>query len=275
MPPAVGDGWEATRGGDVGAAVLHLFKPLIEGGRQPNIFAHLEEADLRQVLDRARRCRLAPKTELFRQGEPHQGIFLIESGVVRTYYTSPSGREITLAYWWPGNFVGGPDVFGNSINMWSGVAMRESEVLVFRGSAVRELVTRFPALAVGLVEALVFKGMCFSSLIQILGTRSVSERLAQILLVLCNLYGVRENEGITISARFTHEELAHMVGSSRQWVTTMLARLQRRNIIRVRKRQVTVLRPDLLTGSMMASGQGLNRGCMALQHEPLLEVSGI
>jgi CRP-like cAMP-binding protein len=42
---------------------------------------------------------------IFLQGDRHNGIYLIESGRVRTYYAGPSGREITLAYWTPGHFV--------------------------------------------------------------------------------------------------------------------------------------------------------------------------
>src|ERR1700741_2894622 len=55
-------------------------------------------------------------------GVKHDGIYLIESGRIRVFYTSPQGREITLAYWHVGNFVGGPEVFGTGIHQWSGVA---------------------------------------------------------------------------------------------------------------------------------------------------------
>ena len=61
---------------------------------------------------------------LFAQGERHHGVFLIENGLIRTFYTSPVGREITLAYWQPGNIVGTPQVLGSGTHMWSGIAVR-------------------------------------------------------------------------------------------------------------------------------------------------------
>jgi len=228
------------------AAVADLFEPLIGGGAQPDILAHLNPADLRDVLARGTPRLVPPKEDLFRQGDEHQGIYIIQSGLIRTYYTAPSGREITLAYWRAGSFVGGPDVFGGSIHMWSGMAMPKTRVFAFKGDVLRDLMLRYPGLAVGLVDGLVYKGRCFSSLIQILGTRSVAERLSQILLALCAHYGRPEEGGTTIDARFTHEDLAHMVGASRQWVTTTLDRLQKEHIVRIRKRQIVVLRPDLL-----------------------------
>ncbi len=45
---------------------------------------------------------------VFFQGDPHTGVWIIESGRVRTFYAGPSGREITLAYWSIGHFLGDP-----------------------------------------------------------------------------------------------------------------------------------------------------------------------
>ena len=98
------------------------------------------------------------------------------------FYSSPSGREITLAYWNPGNFIGGPVVFDTGIHVWSGVAASDSTVFVLRGRVLRELVARIPALAIGIIEGLSFKGQCYSALAQMLGTRSVTERLMHLLL---------------------------------------------------------------------------------------------
>ena len=69
---------------------------------------------------------------LFAQGERHHGVFIVESGLVRTFYASPSGREITLAYWKPGNIVGTPHVLSPGSHMWSGVAFEDCQVLALR-----------------------------------------------------------------------------------------------------------------------------------------------
>src|SRR5690606_14479745 len=126
----------------------------------------------------------AAHESVFTQGETHRGIFLIESGRVRTFYSGPSGREVTLAYWTPGHFVGGPEVFGKGVHMWSAVTAEPSRLSFLPGSAIRHLVERMPAFAVCLIDALSAKGKCYSAHLQMLGTRSVLERLAQLLLIL-------------------------------------------------------------------------------------------
>ena len=82
-----------------------------------------------QVLSHGRRRVLYRGQTLFNQGAAHEGIYLIESGRIRVFYTAPSGREITLAYWHSGNFVGGPEIFGSGVHLWSGVGATNSSAI--------------------------------------------------------------------------------------------------------------------------------------------------
>jgi CRP/FNR family transcriptional regulator, cyclic AMP receptor protein len=199
-----------------------------------------------QVLAQGRRRVLNRGQTLFNQGALHEGIYLIESGRIRVFYTAPSGREITLAYWNPGNFVGGPEIFGAGVHLWSGVAATNSSVVQIPGKALRTLVMQIPTLAIGLIEGLTFKGKCYSGLAQMLGTRSITERLAHLLLHLVDTYGVDDPDGILIGAAFTHADLAHMVGATRQWITISLKRLQDQGVVTCRKSRIVVRRPDVL-----------------------------
>jgi CRP-like cAMP-binding protein len=183
---------------------------------------------------------------IFRQGDAHQGIFIIESGRVRVFSTAPSGREITLAYWTPGHFIGGPEISGGGTHMWSGVAVSDSEIASIPAATLQQLVVEMPNFALALVEGLVAKGKCYSSMAQMLGTRSVIERLAQYLLNLSELYGSREGDTIVINHKITHDQIAAMVGSTRQWVTMMLKRFQARRIVSVEGSIIRIERIDLL-----------------------------
>src|SRR5437763_16416653 len=68
-----------------------------------------------QEKDKVMKCgieRALPRgAMLFRQGSRHEGIYLIKSGRVRVFYTSPSGKQITVAYSTPGTFIGDPEIF--------------------------------------------------------------------------------------------------------------------------------------------------------------------
>jgi CRP/FNR family cyclic AMP-dependent transcriptional regulator len=217
------------------------------GGPVP-LFHALTAREQATVLSHGQRRVVYRGKMLFSQGAAHEGIYFIETGRIRVFYIAPSGREITLAYWNPGNFVGGPDVFGPSVHMWSGVATQNASVVHLPGKALKTLVTQIPSLAIGLIEGLSFKGKCYSALAQMLGTRSVTERLAHLLLHLADAYGVPGPDGVVIGSVLTHADIAHMVGATRQWVTISLKRLQTQGILTSAKSQIVIHRPNALAG---------------------------
>jgi CRP-like cAMP-binding protein len=214
----------------------------------PPLFKGLTEAEIAHVVSRGKRRVLYHGASLFRQGSPQDGIYLIESGRIKVFYIAPSGREITLAYWHSGNFVGGPEVFKQGQHIWSGEAAVNSTVLHLPGDILREMVMTIPAFAVGIIEGLSFKGQCYSALAQMLGTRSPTERLAQLLLHLMNLYGVEERDGTLIVAAFTHADLAHMTGVTRQSVTISLKRFTELGILEPHGSNLVIKNAELLRG---------------------------
>ncbi len=212
------------------------------------LFQGLTESEIEQVVSAGKRRVFYRGAQVFSQGGPQDGIYLIESGRIRVFYIGPSGREITLAYWHPGNFVGGPDVFNRGTHVWSGAAAINSSVLHLPGDVLRQMVLKIPALALGIIEGLSFKGRCYSSLAQMLGTRSPTERLAHLLLHLMDLYGVEERGGTLIAASFTHADLAHMIGVTRQWVTTTLKKLSEMGVLDAQGSNILILDAAPLTG---------------------------
>jgi len=66
------------------------------------------------------------------------------------------------------------------------------------------------------------------------------------LLHLVELYGVEDADGTVIAAAFTHADIAHMVGATRQWVTISLKRMQEKGIVLTKRSQIVVCRTDVL-----------------------------
>jgi CRP-like cAMP-binding protein len=223
-----------------------LSDPALWPLRQPNLLDKLMALEPEKLVAMTNRRIYKPGEPLFRQGDLQERVFIIRSGTVRAFYTAASGREITLAYWQSGDLLGALGVFGRAAYGWSCEAVTLTEAYGILGTDMRTLVATVPELAIGVAEALSFKVQWLSRLIQMFGTESVSERLAHLLDTLCELFGVPEQGAIVISAPLTREDLAAMVGASRQWVTTALAGFQDRGIVKLGKRRLIVLRRDLL-----------------------------
>ena len=100
---------------------------------RPDQLFHLEPRMRDAVVSRCHRATYQPGQSLFEQGARHTHSYIIEEGLVRTYYTASSGREITMAYWSEGDLVGGPNFFGDGYHTWSGTVQRTTRVLAIRG----------------------------------------------------------------------------------------------------------------------------------------------
>jgi CRP/FNR family transcriptional regulator, cyclic AMP receptor protein len=206
----------------------------------------LDPADL-QRLRASGSPRSAVRGEsIFFQGDTHSGIWLVESGIVRTYYVGPSGREITLAIWTSGHFVGGPEIFGGGDHIWSAEVLEDAQLLFLNGAKIRQLVETMPQFAICMIDGLVAKGKCYSALVQMLGTRSVVERLANLLIIFADNYGRKDGNRLHIDRKITHDELAGIVGATRQWVTMTLDKFQKRGLISVSRQQIVIEQYDML-----------------------------
>lgn len=206
--------------------------------RGRNVLKVINPETRTELLKCSQERRLRKGSVLFSQGEVHKTTYFVLRGLIKTYYLSPLGKEMTMAYWSEGDMVGGPDFFAESPHMWSAAAIKDSMVLAIKGAELDQLVNRFPDLSQYVIRTLTFKVQWLSGLLQIACTESVTDRLAHLFVKLGEMYGIQTKKGVVISQDFSQEELANMVGASRQWINLTLNRLQRARLVSIVGRQI-------------------------------------
>lgn len=217
-----------------------LTESLIEIEDIPDILGNLDEEEKRKAIASGQLKHYEKGDFIFQQGEAHNGIHLIESGRIRSFYVSEAGKEVTLAYWTKGHFVGAPQMFGGGQHLWTSVAVEKCSTIWLPGKVLRGLISELPNLAYGIIEGLAHKSACYAQLLQVLATSPMASRLARLLLALANRSAEMSEEELQLSRNFTHEELANMVGSTRQWVSSTLEKFEKDGLI-VRKGQSLVI----------------------------------
>jgi CRP-like cAMP-binding protein len=209
---------------------------------QPALLEQLSGDERERFLAHCAEMSFRPRDTIFSQGLPTSATFLIMDGLVRTYYLSPVGREITLAFWSAGDLIGGPAFFGERPrHIWSAQAIETTRVLAISTKALKELAKELPSLALGIIDALSFKLHWVSLMLQTMGTESVSHRLATLLLQLSETYGEPAQDGVVIRYPFSQADLASMVGASRSWVSTAFGRLQKEGVVAMRNRHIVII----------------------------------
>ena len=206
----------------------------------PNLLQRLDPSTRSKVQALGSTRSYRAGDALFRQGDPHDGIHLIEAGIIKSFYVSEDGRELTLGYWSMGHYVGAPQVFGGGRHAWTSVAVAEARCLWLPGPQLRSLSQMHGDLAVALIDALVHKTQCYCALLQLLATHSMRVRLARLLAMLA-----ARTPGCAAVIDLTHGELAGMIGSTRQWVSLSLARFESEGLLQRQVDGTYVVRDEL------------------------------
>jgi CRP-like cAMP-binding protein len=228
---------------------LFLAETVDELTNGANFLERLSPQEWKAVRRQGSSIAISAGKNVFLQADQHTGIWVIEEGMVRTFYGAPSGRQITLAYWTAGHFVGGPEICGGGEHVWSADVTQDSRLLYLPATAMHRLIRTQPAFALCVIDGLIAKGKCYSALVQMLGTRSAVERFTQLLIILAAHYGRREHDRLIIERKLTHDQIASIVGSTRQWITMTLDNFQKKGIISVTRRMIVIERYDLLVAN--------------------------
>lgn len=210
--------------------------------RYPRLLDLLEPEDHDWLVGRTSGVDLAPGALVFSQDEPIDDVFVIETGRVKAYYTTPEGQSITFAFWLEGMLMGVPGVSEGFDHLWTAEAIVPTRLLRFSRADLNTVVDRSITAAKAMIGILEFKTKHLSRLAQVLGTAAVTDRLRFVLRSLSELYGAPHEDGTRIEVLLTHADIADMVGASRQWVTVSLGQLEKSGQIRIHNRHIVVAR---------------------------------
>ena len=161
--------------------------------------------------------------------EDQDKVFFIKRGMVEVYNLTEEGKKVTLETLGPGSFFAAVG-FGQRGSQFL-EATEDTLLCVTTKDRLYEMIAHQPTLARRVVEGLLSQLFEAREQITIMATGSVRDRLIHLLGQLVQKYGVGTGKRVRIGNRFTHEELAHMIGASRETVTKMLSLLAREGVI--------------------------------------------
>lgn len=199
---------------------------------QVNLFRVLSEAELEE-LERIIQMRTAPKGSLIMEPDrPTNVIYFIKQGHVRLYKLGLDGRPFVVAILGPGNLFGETEAFSTRTADLYAQAADDALLCAMTRAQMEELIRHKPELAIKLVETLAARLREAEARLRELAYERVEGRLLYLLLRLAEQFGRRRGELVCLGVRLTHEELAAMIGSTRETVTATLSGLARRGVLR-------------------------------------------
>ncbi len=209
-------------------------------------FSKLSPALREAILARTTVRRVADGAMLGARGTPAVEWIAVAKGAVRISSVSLSGKQVTLTYVEPGTWTGDIALFDGQPRTHDASAHGETTLLIVRKADFKELLAHHVELYDALLRLNCRRLRVMFDTIEDLNTRPLAARLAKQVLLLARRYGVQEGEETRIGLQLAQEDLAQLLGASRQRVNQELKGFERDGAVRIEPTRLVVLSKDKL-----------------------------
>jgi CRP-like cAMP-binding protein len=207
------------------------------------LFRGLSACDLEHLAHSARRATYRAGTRVIVQGEPEADrLFVILTGSVHIQRDTAGGRTVTLGLRGPGEHFGEMALLDDGPRMADAVTAGPCELLVLSRSAFRECVRTSPEMGLALTACLSRRLREAADLLESRHELDVTGRLAERVLEMARVEGERQPDGtVRLPTRWTHQQLAEMIGTTRESVTRALDDLRAIKALRTESRPTAIV----------------------------------
>ena len=216
------------------------------------LFEQLSEADLR-FLEQRSRVRVFPEnSSVYFPREAADTVMVLVEGRIRLYSITPDGKQAILALIEPGELFGELALIGTNIREEFAQAMGLSRVVAIPRDVMETVLLRNAGLSLAITKIVGLRQRRLERRLRNLLFRSNRDRLLALLWELMDQYGRRIPEGTLIDIKLSHQDLASLIGVTRESVTLALGELQLERLITVGRQRIVVLNEHKLA---LSSGE--------------------
>jgi CRP/FNR family transcriptional regulator, cyclic AMP receptor protein len=205
-----------------------------------SLFRNLTVTQLSQLEVGARMRAFPRDSAVYLPSDNADCAFLLAEGRIRICSVTPEGKQAILAFVEPGEVFGELAIVQSGEREERAEAVVKSTVVQLPGRILRELVESSASLCLGVTKLIGMRRRRVERRLKSLLFRSNRERLVQLLIDLVQQYGQRSPSGIQLGIKLSHQDLASIIGCTRETVTTLLGEMQLEGLVQVSRRRVVV-----------------------------------
>lgn len=214
--------------------------------KQVHIFNSLSEEEIFTLAAVVRKRTFRQGEVIFHRDDPGQVLYVIKEGKVKISLISPDGQEIALVVFGKGEYFGELALLDGRPRSADAIALQRVECLALQRSDFHNAIMKYPKIAIQVMEVLCERLRRTDQQVEDLIFLDVYGRVAKKLLELADSHGVKVVQGIQIDMRLTQQELASMVGASRESINKVLGYFTDKGYISVDKHRITISNLDEL-----------------------------
>ena len=211
-----------------------------------SLFSSLDDADLDKLLKLTSTRHLEEGEVLFRKGEPGRQLYGVLEGRLKVVNTGADGKDVVFGLMGPGEVIGEISLIDGYPRSAAVVALEACELLTLHRRDLNPFIERHPKFAFQLAGVLAGRLRRLSEHTEDSLFHSLRIRLAKKLFSLMKEYGDETPEGIFINVRLAQQDLADLVGGTRESINKQLRSWEEEGVVKLQRTKITVLLPDAL-----------------------------
>ncbi|MBM7624138.1 Crp/Fnr family transcriptional regulator [Sporohalobacter salinus] len=205
-------------------------------------FATLSEKHLEKIVNLMINREYKEEEVIFFEEEKGKGLFFIKSGKVKIAKMVETGEEQILHILKQGEIFAEVVLFDGGNYPATAIAMEDSQIGILRNKDIEELITEVPEIALEILKVMSKRLRRAQQTIRNLGLKNTESRTASILLQLAKEHGIgsRDNNQVEINLSLSQQELANLVGATRETISRVLGKLKEKNLIANSRQQIVI-----------------------------------
>ena len=204
------------------------------------IFQGVDPVAVGNLIQELETVRFPRGATIFEEGEPGDRLYIITSGKVKLARHAPDGRENLLTVMGPSDMFGELSIFDPGPRTSSAVCVTEVHAATMNSDVLRTWISEHPEISEQLLRVLARRLRRTNASLADLIFTDVPGRVAKTLLPLANRFGTQEAGALRVNHDLTQEEIAQLVGASRETVNKALATFAHRGWIRLEGKSVLI-----------------------------------
>jgi len=209
--------------------------------REIELLDGLSDADIEAIGHSTTMTHCQPGHMILSPDDPPDRIHILKKGRVRVYRVTPDGKQLTLNIYEKGTILGDMRLLGQDrIPEAYAEAIDAAVICTISPEELHRLIGRFPIMGVNIISFLSRRLQDAERELEAMAYQRVRQRLARKLLDLSARFGADTTRGTLIQARLTQQELAEMIGTTRETLAHTLTDFRRRGLLDVQRHSVVI-----------------------------------
>lgn len=209
-------------------------------------FSNIDDHELQAIADIMIERSYDKGRVLFMEGEFGEAVHFVIEGRVKIYKTSENGKEHILYIAGPGDIFAEVILFNEVNYPATAEVIEKSRIGKIRNEDLEQVLKAHPSMAVAIIKVLNKRLIDAQQRVKSLALDNTHGRTARMLMKLAMEHGVKTEKGVELELSISRQELANMVGTTRETVTRVLMAFKKYNLIEIERNTIRIPQPEKL-----------------------------